>query len=61
MTRPWDDDPFVFVAVAILGLCGLHLLHTWMIGKQLDLIVDLRADVDWLKENTVANDREVRA
>ena len=56
-----SDRDFYWVAGCVIALCGLHMLHTWMIGKQLDLIVDLRADVDWLKENTVANDREVRA
>lgn len=50
------DREFYFVAGAILGLCGLHMLHTWMIGRQTDAIGDLRTDVDWLKDNTVATE-----
>ena len=50
------DDEFLFFAAAILALCGLHMLHTWMIGKQMDAVTDLRADVNWLKDNTVATE-----
>lgn len=51
-----EDREFLFFAGCVIALSGLHMLHTWMIGKQLDLIADLRSDVDWLKDNTVATE-----
>jgi hypothetical protein len=55
------DEELAYFTFAVIALCGLSILHSWMIGRIIDHASDLRADVDWLKENTVANDREVRA
>jgi hypothetical protein len=55
------DEELVYFTFAVIALCGLSILHSWMIGRILDHASDLRADVDWLKDNTVANDAGARA
>jgi hypothetical protein len=49
-----DDRDYFFVLWCVAGLTVLSLLHSWIDRKELDLIIDLRTDVDWLKDNTVA-------
>jgi hypothetical protein len=56
-----SDHDFYWVAGCVVALCGLHMLHTWMIGRTDDAVAGLRADVDWLKDNTVANNAGARA
>jgi hypothetical protein len=56
-----SDHDFYWVAGCVVALCGLNMLHTWMIGRTDDAVAGLRADVDWLKDNTVANNAGARA
>lgn len=51
-----EDREFIFFACCVIGLAGLHMLHTWMIGQHTDTIISLREDVNWLKDNTVATE-----
>jgi hypothetical protein len=55
-----EDREFLFLCCAILGLCGLSMLHSRIERMELDLITGLREDVNWLKDNTVAT-TETRA
>jgi hypothetical protein len=55
-----NDHDFYWVAGCVIALCGLSVLHTWMIGRHTDTITGLREDVNWLKDNTVAT-TETRA
>ena len=51
-----SDHDFYWVAGCVIALCGLSVLHTWMIGRHTDTITGLREDVNWLKDNTVATE-----
>jgi hypothetical protein len=44
----------------IVGLSLCSILHSRVIGKMIDDMRDLRADVNWLKDNTIAHETEAR-
>jgi hypothetical protein len=44
--------------IAGLSLCSI--LHSRVISKMIDDMRDLRADVNWLKDNTIAHETEAR-
>jgi hypothetical protein len=51
-----EDREFIFFAGAVIVLAGMHMLHTWMISRTVDVVADLQADVRYLKDNTVATE-----
>jgi hypothetical protein len=54
-----DRDVFA-ICLCIIGLSALALLHGKLIGMMADKVLDVQADVNWLKDNTVAHETEAR-
>jgi uncharacterized protein YccT (UPF0319 family) len=55
-----DDFDFYVVAVGTLVLCLATSLIARVVSEHDDKIDALRADVSWLKDNTVAHETEAR-
>lgn len=55
-----DERDFWGIVGCVLGLTLVSLLHARLIAILADDARDLRADVSWLKDNTVAHETETR-
>jgi hypothetical protein len=55
-----DERDFWGIVGCILGLTLVSLLHARLIAIMADQAAETRADVDWLKDNTVAHETEAR-
>jgi hypothetical protein len=55
-----DERDFWGIVGCILGLTAVGLLHARLIAILADDAAELRADVSWLKDNTVAHETEAR-
>jgi hypothetical protein len=55
-----DERDFWGIVCCILGLTAVSLLHARLIAIMADDAAELRADVGWLKDNTVAHETEAR-
>ena len=51
-----NDRDFWYLG-ALIGMLSLaSILHSKVLGKMIDDVRDLRTDIDWLKDNTVATE-----
>jgi hypothetical protein len=56
-----SDERFDWLVLLTLALIGVSLsLHARMIGMTADKLTEVQADVNWLKDNTVAHETEAR-
>lgn len=55
-----DDRDAWGIFLCLLALAGVSVLHSRLIAVQADTVAEVRADVDWLKDNTVAHETEAR-
>jgi hypothetical protein len=55
-----EDRDFWYLAALIGALSLASILHSKVLSRMIDDTRDLRADVNWLKDNTVAT-TETRA
>ena len=55
-----DERDFWLLLACLTGLTAITALHSKMIGMIAGHQADLRSDVNWLKDNTVAHETEAR-
>jgi hypothetical protein len=55
-----DERDFWALAAMVGVLAAISIMHSKVLGKMIDDTRDLRADVNWLKDNTVAHETEAR-
>jgi hypothetical protein len=55
-----DERDFWGIVGCVLGLTAVTLLYARLIAILADDARNLRADIDWLKDNTVAHETETR-
>lgn len=55
-----DDRDFYALAGLVGALAVVSILHTRLIAKAFDALVELHADIEFLKDNTVARETEAR-
>lgn len=55
-----DERDFWGIFACVLALTGLALLHSKLIAMTADKLADVSADVEFLKDHSVARETEAR-